>query len=70
MPIEVKSGIDYKKHSALDKFLGIGDYNIHKAMVVSNERESFTKEKIHYSSIYNIMFLESAAEAEPDALYF
>lgn len=70
MPIEVKSGVDYKKHSALDKFLSIEDYNINKAMVVSNERNTFTKDKIHYVPIYNIMFLKSAAETEPDELYF
>lgn len=70
MPIEVKSGIHYKKHSALDKFLCIKDYNIHKAMVVSNEQKTFTKGQILYSPIYNIMFLESADEAEPDELFF
>lgn len=70
MPIEVKSGVDYKKHSALGKFLSISDYNIQRAVVVSNERRAFEKDRIQYSSIYNIMFLESAIIQEPDELYF
>ena len=38
MPIEVKSGKDYKVHSALDGFISIPDYHIGSAIVLSNER--------------------------------
>lgn len=56
-PIEVKSGKDYKIHSALDRFLSIDEYNIHQAFVVSNERRVYSEKGITYLPIYFIMFL-------------
>ena len=35
VPIEVKSGKDYKKHKALDNFLRVPDYHMKKAYVLS-----------------------------------
>lgn len=35
VPIEVKSGNDYKKHKALDHFMSIPDYHMEKAYVFS-----------------------------------
>ena len=58
MPIEVKSGKDYRKHSALDRFLAVGDYHIHDAFVLSNERTIFSEGRITYMPIYNILFFK------------
>lgn len=59
IPIEVKSGKDYKIHSALDKFLSNKDYNIKKAYVFSNEPEVYTENNITYLPIYYVMFLNN-----------
>ena len=57
VPIEVKSGKDYTVHSALNTFVSNEDYHVKKAIVLSNEREITTKNKITYLPIYDIMFL-------------
>lgn len=57
VPIEVKSGKDYTVHSALNAFVSNEDYHVKKAIVLSNEREIATKNKITYLPIYNIMFI-------------
>ncbi len=57
LPIEVKSGKDYKVHSALDTFLSTPDYNIKKAIVLSNEQNVYEENGITYLPIYYIMFL-------------
>lgn len=59
LPIEVKSGKDYTIHCALDKFLETPDYNIHHAVVLSNEREIRLKDGITYLPIYYCMFYQS-----------
>lgn len=59
IPIEVKSGKDYKIHSALNKFLSNKDYNIKKAYVFSNEPEVYTENNITYLPIYYVMFLKN-----------
>ena len=58
LPIEVKSGKDYKVHSALDKFLATPDYGIGNATVFSNEREVSHRGGINYQPIYYCMFLD------------
>ena len=57
VPIEVKSGKDYTVHSALNTFVSNEDYHVKKAIVLSNEREITTKNKITYLPIYDIMFI-------------
>ena len=57
LPIEVKSGKGYRVHSALDRFLDISEYNIHRACVLSNERAVYEKQGITYLPIYDVMFL-------------
>lgn len=57
VPIEVKSGKDYRIHSALNNFIKNEDYNIKKAYIVSNERNVTKEEKIIYIPVYYIMFL-------------
>lgn len=63
MPIEVKSGKDYKIHSALDGFISTPDYHINSAIVLSNERAIEQKNGILYMPIYYAMFVRET-EAE------
>lgn len=57
-PIEVKSGKDYKVHSALDRFLAVPEYGIHQATVFSNEREVVSSNGVTYQPIYYCMFYQ------------
>lgn len=57
LPIEVKSGKDYSTHRALNSFAANDDYDIQNAVVLSNERKVFTKNKITYLPVYYSMFL-------------
>lgn len=59
LPLEVKSGKDYREHSALNRLLNVKDYNIKKAYVLSNEQEVRVEDKIIYIPIYYIMFLKN-----------
>lgn len=61
LPIEVKSGKDYKVHSALDSFLRTPDYGIKRAVVLSNEREVYEENGILYLPIYYIPFFVNRA---------
>lgn len=56
LPIEVKSGKDYKVHSALTAFVENDEYNIKKALVLSNNREVYMEKGITYMPIYYVMF--------------
>ena len=57
LPIEVKSGKDYKIHSALDNILGNDSYGIPEAIIFNNENVEVDDKKI-YLPIYMAMFLE------------
>ena len=57
LPLEIKSGKDYKVHSALGNFLSAPLYNIHHAIVFSNEREVKEENGITYMPVYYSMFL-------------
>ena len=37
LPIEVKSGKDYEKHSALDNVMAVAEYGIEEAYVFTND---------------------------------
>lgn len=56
LPLEIKSGKDYKIHSAINKFIINKDYMVKKGYVLSNERVIYEKNKIIYLQIYYIMF--------------
>lgn len=56
LPIEVKSGKDYQRHSALCNVMGISDYSIDEAYVFSNYNVGIRDNYIYYP-IYMIMFL-------------
>ncbi|MBR5716976.1 MAG: ATP-binding protein [Bacteroidales bacterium] len=58
LPIEVKSGKDYKVHSALNNLLETPDYNIGSAIVLSNNQTVHEDKGITYLPIYYCMFLE------------
>lgn len=64
LPIEVKSGKDYKRHSALTGFMNTPDYNIRQGYVLSNSREVETIDKITYIPIYFCMFLDGNSKME------
>ena len=57
VPIEVKSGKDYKIHSALDTFIKTKEYQIKEAIVLSNDREVTIHQGITYLPIYDVMYL-------------
>lgn len=57
LPIEIKSGKDYKNFRALPKIIMDSNYKMEKGCVLSNEREIKKKDKITFYPIYFIMFL-------------
>ncbi len=67
LPIEIKSGKNYTKHSALNNLFSNPDYSIKEAYVFQNDN-IMTKEKIIYYPIYMMMFLENKIVI-PDPIY-
>lgn len=57
LPIEVKSGKDYKIHSAIDAFVDTADYGIKHAVVLSNNRHAETIGKISHLPVYYAPFI-------------
>lgn len=57
LPIEVKSGKDYKRHSAMSRFVSTPDYYINTGYVLSNSREVEISDKIVYMPVYYSMFI-------------
>ena len=57
IPIEIKSGKNYQKHSALSNVLDSKEYNISKAFILSNENICTNGKKI-YLPIYMIIFFK------------
>lgn len=64
LPLEIKSGKDYRIHSALDNFLATPLYNIHRAIVFCNEREVYTENGVTYMPIYYSMFIHCNIHGE------
>ena len=64
LPIEVKSGKNYTRHSALDNILNNKDYGIEKAFVLSNANVS-KKDNIIYYPMYMLMFIDYESEEAP-----
>lgn len=58
LPIEVKSGKDYKKHSALNNVMNDLNYDIPEAYIL-NQNNIGIKNKLVYLPIYMLMFIEN-----------
>lgn len=69
LPIEVKSGKDYGKRNALDRFLSVKDYGITKATVLCDERKVRKDGGVTYMPVYYCMFYKQDAETQ-DLLKF
>ena len=61
IPIEVKSGKDYKRHIALENLLNNSSYNINKAYTLCQGNIEYFNNRI-YLPIYMIMFLNNKKE--------
>ena len=57
IPIEVKSGKDYRVHSALNGYLNSGKYDSKVGYVLNNDRIVEYKNNIYYLPIYYMMFI-------------
>lgn len=68
LPIEVKSGKDYKVHSALDRFIATPDYHITRAVVLSNEQKVYEDNSIIYMPVYYVMFFKNQAATDSDCI--
>lgn len=67
VPLEIKSGKDYKRHSAMSRLVNTPDYNIKHAYVLSNNRVVETDGKITYMPIYYCIFLNGSF-MEPEVI--
>lgn len=67
LPIEVKSGKDCTRHSAMNNLLKVRDYDIASGLVLSNSREIKTVGNVSYMPVYYVMFIDANAVEE---LYF
>jgi hypothetical protein len=56
VPLEVKSGKSYKRHSALDNVLKTTNYDIEQAYVLCEDNVS-TEGSVAYLPIYMIIFI-------------
>ena len=56
LPIEIKSGKDYKRHSALSNIMEISNYSINEAFVFTNYNVEVKGNYIYYP-IYMLMFM-------------
>lgn len=68
LPIEVKSGKDYKVHSALDRFIATPNYHISRAVVLSNEQKVYDDKGITYMPVYYVMFFKNLSVADGDCI--
>ena len=62
--MEVKSGKDYRVHSALNTMVSDPEYRIDEAVVLSNEREVMFKKKVLYMPVYFVMFMKAREPQE------
>jgi len=56
LPIEVKSGKAYNKHSALNNLLDVKEYGMEEAFIFTNDNVKI-EGKLNYLPIYMVMFL-------------
>ena len=67
LPIEVKSGKDYKVHRALSNIMDCGEFNLNKALIFNNSNLK-VEGKLTYAPIYMAMFLKQEINDE-DSIY-
>lgn len=67
LPIEVKSGKDYKVHRALSNIMDCGEFNLNKALIFYNSNLK-VEGKLTYAPIYMAMFLKQEIKDE-DSIY-
>lgn len=65
LPIEVKSGKSYQRHSALNNIMKISNYSVEEAFVLSNFNVK-VKENIIYYPIYMLMFINDEEVKLPE----
>ncbi|MCD8308145.1 MAG: ATP-binding protein [Clostridia bacterium] len=61
LPIEVKSGKNYNRHSALNNVLNVRNYGIKEAFILTNDNISVDGNRVYYP-IYMTMFIKNDAE--------
>ena len=59
IPIEVKSGKDYERHSALTNVLSNRDYNLELAYILTNDNLRVDDKRV-YMPIYMLMFIQKS----------
>ena len=59
IPIEVKSGKDYERHSALTNVLSNLDYNLELAYILTNDNLRVDDKRV-YMPIYMLMFIQKS----------
>lgn len=67
LPIEVKSGKDYKVHRALSNIMDCGEFNLNRALIFNNSNLK-VEGKLTYAPIYMAMFLKQEIKEE-DSIY-
>lgn len=67
LPIEVKSGKDYKVHRALSNIMDCGEFNLNRALIFNNSNLKL-EGKLTYAPIYMAMFLKQEIKDE-DSIY-
>lgn len=67
LPIEVKSGKDYKVHRALSNIMDCGEFNLTRALIFNNSNLK-VEGKLTYAPIYMAMFLKQEIKDE-DSIY-
>lgn len=67
LPIEVKSGKDYKVHRAISNIMDCGEFNLNRALIFNNSNLK-VEGKLTYAPIYMAMFLKQEINDE-DSIY-
>lgn len=60
LPIEAKSGSDFKSHTALDKLMRTNEYGIRESWVFNKFAKVWSEDGITYFPIYFLMFMQHA----------
>ena len=65
IPIEIKSGKNYKSHAAIDNALNIRDWKLNKGIVFCRDNTQIT-EKTTYFPWYLVMFFKPSNPLQPN----